>query len=194
MKKFLVIFIFALCINTSSVQAKTVKVVALEDFKSAQPSQTFTVRTIESKQISKTMFLPATTIVSGFIVNVEEAKRGKRDGYIEFVPTALTYEGKTTQLHHSIITAKITDYTPVDPKDATIDAGLKVANFLLKGVISACQFVQGAVTAPSGTRMKSGAMNVYKHSFLTYIEVGDELNVKKGDILTFKIKINKKTN
>lgn len=194
MKKILFAFTFAFFLGTSSVQAKSIKVTAVENFKSTQPSQTFTVQTIESKEISKNIFIPANTTFSGFIVNVEEPKRGKRNSYIEFVPTSLTYEGKTTKLNHPTITAKITGYTPIDPKSATVDVSLKVANFLLKGLISACQFVQGAATAQNGTRIKSGAMNVYKHSFLSYIEVGDELNVKKGDILTFKIKINKKTN
>lgn len=187
MKKFLFIFTFAFFLSTSSVQAKIIKVVALEDFSSKQPSSIFTVQTIESKQLAKNVFLPATTVISGFIINVEEPKRGKRNSYIEFVPTTITYNGKTRKLTHSSINAKVTEYTYTDPKKATIDISLKVANIFLRGLISAAEFVQGAVTAQNGTRIKSGAMNVYQKSFLTYIEVGKELNIKKGDTLKLKL-------
>lgn len=187
MKKFLFIFTFALFLSTSSVQAKTVKVVALENFSSQQPSSTFTVQTIESKQISKDIFIPTNTIFSGLVLKVEDPKRGKRNSYIEFVPTSLTYEGKTTPITHASMNAKIASYTYTDPKTQTLDIGLKVANILLRGLVSVVEFVQGAATAQNGTRIKSGVMNVYNRSFLTYVEVGKELNIKKGDTLTFKL-------
>lgn len=187
MKKFLLIFAF-LIFSVVDVQAKNIKVVALEAFSTQNPSPEFAVQTMRDELLDEETFLPADTLIYGTILRVEEPKRGKRNAYIEFIPNRLVYDEKTVDVKDSNLVGIITGYTPIDPLDLTFNVARKTANFVFHGVVSAAEFALGVVENQEGNRIKSGAMNVYRDSFLSYIEVGEELNVKKGDILIFKIK------
>lgn len=188
MKKFLLIIVSMFFSMFLSAQAQTIKVTALENFSTLNPSTTFSIRTIESKNVSQDIFLPAGTVVSGIIVRVQEPKIGKRNSSFEFLPTYICYNGKNLVINNSKIKAVIIGYEPVEPKDVAFNIARKTANFIFKGVISAVEFIQGACQAESGNRIKSGAMNAYKDSFFSYIEVGSELNINKNDTLFLKIK------
>lgn len=187
MKKFLIILAF-LIFSAMGVQAKSIKVIALEPFSTQNPSSEFAVQTMQDESFDEGTFLPADTLIYGIILRVEEPKRGKRNAYIEFIPSRLVYDDKTIYIKDSKLVAVITDYTPIDPLDLTLNVARKTANFVFHGAVSAAEFALGVVENQERNRIKSGAMNVYKDSFLTYIEVGEDLNVKKGDILIFKIK------
>lgn len=187
MKKFLLILVFLL-FSAVGVQAKNIKVIALEPFSSGHPCRTFAVQTLQDEFLPDDTFLPEDAIVTGQIIQVEAPKRGKRNGYIKFVPQKIVYEDRTINIKNFKFIAIITYYTPIDPIDLTFNVARKTANFVFHGAVSAVEFALGAVENQEGNRIKSGAMNVYRDSFLTYIEVGEELNVKKGDILILKIK------
>ena len=45
------------------------------------------------------------------------------------------------------------------------------------GVSYGISFVDGLVTNPEGNRLKSGAKQVYKDSFLSYVEKGEDIHV-----------------
>lgn len=187
MKRFLIIILSAFLL-TSTVQAQTVKVKAIENFSSTNPKQTFQVQTIKYEQFFGDFFLEPGTVISGYIVKVREPKRGQRDSCLEFMPKTISYAGKTTNINKTEIIGIIKGYEPIDKKDIAIKTGTTVADFFLKGLIDVAEFVQGAVQNKYGGRIKSGAVNVYKNSFFTLIEVGNQLNVKSGDILVLKIK------
>lgn len=187
MKKFLIILAF-LIFSVMGVQAKNIKVIALEPFSSQNPSSEFAVQTMQDESLDEGTFLPQDTLIYGIILRVEEPRRGKRNAYIEFIPSRLVYDDKTIYIKDSKLVAVITGYTPIDPLDLTLNVARKTANFVFHGAVSAAEFALGVVENQDGNRIKSGAMNVYKDSFLTYIEIGEDLNVKKGDILIFKIK------
>lgn len=187
MKRFVVLLFFVI-FSCSGVQAKSIKVVALEPFSTAQPSENFAVQILQDEYLPDDIFLPEDAVVTGQIIHVEAPKRGKRNGYIKFVPKKIVYEDKTIDIKDSKLVAIITYYRPIDPKDLVFTVARKTANFMFKGVVSAAEFALGAIENEEGNPIKSGAMNVYRDSFLVYIEVGEELNVKRGDTLIFKIK------
>lgn len=187
MKRFFVLLAFFI-FSCSGVQAKSIKVVALEPFSTVRPSETFAIQTLQDEYLPDDIFLPEDAMITGQIIHVEAPKRGKRNGYIKFVPQKIIYEDRTIDIKDAKLTAIITYYRPIDPKDLAFTVARKTANFMFKGVISAAEFVIGVVENEDGNRIKSGVMNVYRDSFFVYIEVGDELNVKKGDTLIFKIK------
>lgn len=187
MKKFLLI-IFTLLFLSCSVEAKTLRVLSLKSFSTQMPSPTFAVQTVQRECLTQGVVLESGTIISGIVLKVEPPKRGKRNSYFEFIPTETTYRGKTQKLKHSVIVAQVLGYNPVKPRELAFGITRKVANFFLKGAISALEFADGAIEAQDGQRIKSGAMKAYKDSFFSYIEPGKELNIERGDILTLKIK------
>lgn len=187
MKKILLILsIFILF--SSGAEAKTLRVLSLKSFSTLNPSPTFSVQTVQRECLSQDLVLEPGTIISGIVLKVEPPKRGKRNSYFEFIPTQTTYKGQSEKIKHSVIVAQVVGYNPVKPTTLAFNVTRKVANFFLKGAISAIEFADGAIEAQDGQRLKSGAMKAYKDSFFSYIEPGKELNIERGDILTLKIK------
>lgn len=191
MKKVFILLFFVI-FSCSGVQAKSIKVVALEPFSTAHPSETFAIQTLQDEYLTDDTFLPEDAVITGQIVHVEAPKRGKRNGYIKFVPQKIVYEDKTIDIKSSKLVAIITYYRPIDPEELVMTVARKTVNFMFKGVVSAAQFTLGVIENEEGNRIKSGVMNVYRDSFFVYIEVGDELNVHRGDTLVFKIKKSRK--
>lgn len=188
MKKYLLVIIFIIILSCSSVQAKCLKASAIDNFSTAKPANTFRIKTIESKEISKDIFIPANTLITGIVVDVKQPRRGKRDSNFELLPTSFLYNGKELEINDSKVMIQIKGYKPVDAKDLSFNVVRKVANFCLKGLISAFEFCQGAATAENGQRIKTGALNVYNDSFLVYVETGKELEIHPGDTIVIKIK------
>ena len=56
-----------------------------------------------------------------------------------------------------------------------------VGDYFLQGVSYGISFVDGIVTNNEGNRLKSGVKQVYDDSFLSYIEYGQEIEIKEGD-------------
>lgn len=188
MKKYLLLTLFIIFLFSSYAEAKTLKVVSLKSFSTEFPASTFEVQTIQKEFITTDLTLEQSTVISGIVLRVEPPKRGKRNGYFEFIPTEITYRGVTQKIEHPIIVAKVLGYNPINPKELTFNVARKAANFFFKGAISAIEFVDGAIEAENGQRIKSGAIKVYEDSFLSYVEAGKELKINRGDILTLKIK------
>lgn len=187
MKKIL-LFIFIILFITSSAEAKTIKVISLKSFSTEFPAPTFKVQTIKKEAITEDIILEQNSIISGIVLRVESPKIGKRDSYFEFIPTKITYNGVTQEIEHPVIIVRVLGYNSINPKELTFNVARKAANFFFKGAISAIEFIDGAIEAENGQRIKSGVMKVYKDSFLSYIEAGKELNIKTGDLLTLKVK------
>jgi len=190
MKKKFLIFTFGLFLLTSNAQANTdtIKVMSLEQFSTQNPSSDYKVQTIEREKLSDGTFLETGTIISGHVVRVKPPKRLKRNGYFEFVPDTFSYDGETQIIEKSDMIAKVVGYKPIDPKELAFSAVKTAAGFAVKGATQGISFVEGVAQAENGDRLKSGFINVYKDSPLSYLEVGSELNVNVGDILILKLK------
>lgn len=186
MKKiYLLISIFLLL--TPKVDAKTIKVMAVEQFSTQNPLSTYKVQAIEAQEMKGGLFLERGTIISGSVMKIYAPQRGKRDSYFEFHPTSITYEGKTINIGESKILAKVVGYKPISPEKLAGSVAIKAANFILLGSSQAISFTLGALHAQNGERIKSGLDRMYKDSFVSFIEIGEELNIDVGDILLLKI-------
>lgn len=192
MKKIFLTFTLTLFLLTSSVQAKTFKVVALESFSTEYPQQTFNVQVRQQEVFSKDLVIEEGTIISGRVVKISKPKRGKRNAYFIFVPTILTYEGKTENLEHLKLSAKVVGYRPVNPEKVVIYAAKKAADLAFKGASLGLSFAEGATQAKDGERIKSGIIKAYQDSPLSFIETGSELDIDTGDTLILKLKKVKK--
>jgi len=189
MKRFLLIFIFALCLLTSSAQAKTIKVFALENFSTLSPPAYFGVQIIQTEYLSNGIFLEKGSILSGSVVEVYRPKFGKRDSSFEFQPILLTYGGKATNISHSKMVAEVVAFKPIDPQKLAGNVAIKSANFVVLGSSQAISFTMGATKAAEGSKIKSGLDRMYKDSFISLVEAGKELDIRRGDILIIKLKV-----
>lgn len=187
LKKIISVF-FILFIFSQNVQAKTIKVEAMEGFYTNPSTTTLTVRTLNDETINK-QFVEAGTIISGVIIKIHDPQRGKRNGYLEFIPNSWMSKQSNEFINISCKGhAQIVGYSPKNPKDVTIDVTKKVANFFLKGAITVGEFAHGAITADDGERFKSGVNEAYKNSFFSLVEYGNVIKINKGDILILKLK------
>ena len=62
----------------------------------------------------------------------------------------------------------------------------------MKGLSTGVAAIEGAVKNEEGNRIKSTAVSVYEASPLSYIEKGEELDIKSGESFFLKFPSNKK--
>lgn len=189
MKKFLFVIVFILLFMGSNVYAETVRVKALAPFSTQNPSAIFTAEVVETEVFKSGFILYSGSVISGKVVYVAPPKRGKRDAYFEFLPTSFTYEGVTKTAKKPMAIAKVVAYSPIDTKKLAGKAVKTAASLFVKGASLGISFVQGVAQADEGeNKIISGVEKTYKDSPLSYIEVGDELNIDVGDELVLIVK------
>lgn len=191
MKKILFkIAIIALISNstTANAQAQTIKAESMEDFTTAAPAITFSVKITETCNLPDGTILEEGAIVSGLVTKIKHAKRLKRDGYFEFIPNEITTNGQSKKIELPKTYAKVIDCEPLNTKQLAGNAAKFAAGMMLKGASQGISFVQGVSQAEDGERLKSGLTKVYKDSPLSYVEEGSELNIQSGDTVILIIK------
>lgn len=184
-------FVTLLCIlifSTSIVLAETIKVTSFEPISSREPFETYQIKTMEKCKFKNGVVFDEGAVITGKTINVKSSRRGKRDAYIEFKPTQYESNGQTLNLHNEKIKAKIVRHNPLDMGEATTFIALNVVECFLPGVFEVHSFMKGYQGADEGTKMKSGFVQMYKDSPLSFIEKGNEINTEPGDILLLKIK------
>lgn len=187
MRKILLL-IFILCFFSLNVEAKTFKVISLKTFSTEMPSPTFAVQTIQKEILTSNFVLPKGTIIFGIVLKVNSPTIGKRNGTFEFIPTETIYKGVATKINHPTMVAEVVGYNSIGKRQIAFDTAKKTANFFLRGAISVFEFADGAINAQDGQRIRTGVKKAYNDSFLSYIEPGKELHVRRGDIIILKIK------
>lgn len=188
MKRKILIVAFFILFLPLGVFAKTIKVLSLDEFSTEYPSSTYSVQTIQQEVLQDGTVIEEGTVISGHVLSVQNAKRLKRDGYFEFIPTTFMYRGEYINNIPSGIVARVVDYEPLEPQEFVLSVAKKAAGFAVKGATQGISFVEGVVKADEGERLKSGIVKVYKDSPLSYIEAGSELYVKRGDVLVLQFK------
>ncbi len=162
-----------------------------------------------TKQVPKllTLKVPAQEIGGGSIqlekeilirvkvLEVNEAKRGKRDGYVTTKLLAYTVpslDNETVDLSERNIEFKIKRYSEKDFKGLAKNAATAVVGqvagipFLSQGVAA----VKGAVKPMEGkSRIKSAGISVYESTPFSYFNKGENLDLSIGDKLTLSFKI-----
>lgn len=189
MKKFLLVFVLISFLMPQSVQAKTIKVISLQNFSTAFPLEFYNVETLEEINLGNGIILQPGTIVAGKVIKIDKPKRGKINARFEFVPALISYKGAVQKIENPNYTAEIIGYRKIDPEQAAIYVAKKATNFIFLGASLGVSFVQGAMDeAREGERVKSGLIQVYKDTPLSFVEVGSDLNIETGDALKLKLK------
>lgn len=175
--------------------AATVTGTALTNFSTEEPTCYFTVKLDQETELTKYIILPAETILSGRVVEVENGRRGKRGAYFVFTPTTYSNETGTFEFRNKNIDIKVSQYKPLDKgetaKSLATSGATTVASHVLRVPLlsEGVSFVKGVAKPQdvSKNRIANGFTQVYKDSPLSYVEKGDELNIVAGQQIKLKI-------
>lgn len=174
-KNFYFVFLIVLSGMFAKTYAQIVEVMSLNDFSTAEPPKTISVKLIEPLELKNMQILDSGIILNGDLVDVISPKRLKRDAGFSFKPVTYTdLDGNTQNLDSNII-AKYTK--PVDKGGLAKNAALSVGNHFIKGLSMGVTAVKGAVQNEEGNRLKSSAKSVYEASPFSYAEKGEDLYI-----------------
>ena len=188
MKKILFTFILSMFLLTSAVYAKTVKAVALSNFSTLYPSRNFKAQIIENKKLSRKIKIKAGVVLSGEVISIEHAKKFKKDAKFKFLVKQISFGKDKRKIKDSKIIVTVVGYSPINPKPLIFCAAKTAASFFVIGASQGISFVQGITEAEEGDRFKSGVLRVYNDSPFSYLKVGDELDIRRGDFLILNIR------
>lgn len=184
-QKFLYLCFFILLTGAFSISyAQTIEVSALEDFSTAEPPKTISVKLVEPLEFTEPNVLTSGSILKGNLIDVVSPKRLKRDAGFSFQPTE--YIDLNGEIHpiNSYITASYTQ--PIDKGLVAKNTALGVGNFFVKGLSMGVAAVSGAVKNTEGNRFKSSAKSVYESSPFSYAEKGEDLFIKTNQSFFLK--------
>ena len=169
--------------------AQTIAVKALEDFSTENPPETLSVQALESLYLKDASLLFKNgEIISGKIVDVKDPKRLKRDAKFSFLPQSVkSCDGSVKEITGNY-PAKYT--TVLNKAEMAKKAALGVGNHFVKGLSLGYSAIEGAVKNEQDNRFKSGLNSVYEETPFSYVEKGEDINIKKGQIFLLNFKIN----
>ena len=191
MKKIL-LFLF-LSLNLVAFGSDKLQVKALTDFSSINPSSYFDATLVKDGTIND-MFMIKGDVINCRIIKVTDPKRAKQNAKI-YMQVMSYKDKKGTHDFQEVYIAKYAktaltkdEIKNIPPKTIVKKTASAVGNFFVKGFSYAVSFVDGFSENEENNRLKSGAKKVYKDSFLSYIEEGSEVEIKKGDVFYLIIK------
>ena len=161
---------------------------ALEDFATANPTETIKIQAIRDFEISKDNIINKNSIIEGS-VTVKPRKRLKRNATFTFYPSSYTYENERTEIKDNIKGKYIK--TP-DTKNMAKSAALKIGSKFIPGVSAGYYLVNGAVNNEEGNRAKSAVYSLYENSPLSLWKMGKDIEIKKDDNFYLYLKKYKK--
>ena len=188
---FLAGVIFPVFSNENEVDTTNKVIVeSLEDFLVDNNCNTVKFKVLKENSFENGITFEKDSIISAKAAKVVEPKRGRRNGYLVIAPESYTVPSKNNKnikINDEYWFANVVGYKPFDVKKAAFGAGLGVAGHFIKGIGQIFYFGKGIIAPNEGEgRLKSGAKNVYENSPLCYIEEGEEVNIKTGDVLLLK--------
>ena len=192
MRKLFLILSLSLCLSANASDKLHVK--ALQDYSSQNPSETFKVEAIEDGAMGEIPILKG-DIINCTLQKTKDAKRAKIDAKIYF--NIESYEDKKgihklsqnlTAKYAKTVINKEEVKKKVTPKKAVKTTAKVVGGAFVEGASYIVSFADGIITNNENNRLKSGVKQVYDDSFLSYIEEGDEVEIKTDDTFYFIIK------
>lgn len=166
-----------------------IAVESLNSFSASDFNSEFEVKVLEGNSFDNGVVIENGSIIKGQAVEIVDAKRGKRDAYIVLKPISYTVPSKGTikEFEDADWLADVIGYKPFDAKSVAMSAGTTVAGYFIKGIGQVFYFAKGVISPQEGeNRLKSGAISVYENSPLSLIEEGENINIKKGDLLVLR--------
>ncbi len=191
MKKRILTLLFILFFITTPAFAVSVKVSAMQEFTTVQPAETLKVMTLEPVEFKNGLLFPEGTIIKGEIFDVKQPKRGKLNASFKFKPIYYSYNGQKKELTESGLTAKYAPYKELNKAELATSAVSTAGSMIFKipGFSEAISFTKGFIKNPDNNRLKSGAKQIYKDSFFSYIEEGKDVSIKKDEMFILKFKL-----
>ena len=193
MKKLFNLFVL-LALSTSAVfAAENVKVSALENFSTLEPTSHINVKVLSNTKLGQ-YELSEGDVLNCEVLKVSHATRGKRDASFVVKPVSITANEETIQIEEDFVggySKKVLskeELKNLDATDVAIGATKKVGGYFIKGFGQGISFAQGVVQNGGEKPIRSGLKKVYKDSPLSYVEVGQELSITPDDTFYFVFK------
>lgn len=193
MKKQIFIYVLILLLSNTALSvhcAESIRVTALTEFASNNPVKTMKVMAIEKYQFKNGIVFEDGTVIYGNIVDVKQPKIGKLNASFKFVPVSYTYNGKTTEIYDTDFVAKYAEDKPLNKGEIATAAATTAGSMILKipGFSQGISMIKGMYKNTENNRLKSGVVQVYKDSPLSYVEEGKDIIIKKDTIFVLKFK------
>ena len=192
MKKLFLFLTLMLTISANASQKLYLE--ALEDFNSLNPKETFSAMVIEDNEIEG-INLSSGNKINCVFQEKKEAKRAKIDAKIYFKLESYENNEGIHKLPQNLnakyaknVLNKETIKRNVTPKKAVKTAVSVAGGAIVEGGKYIVSFADGVITNEEGSRLKSGAKQVYDDSFLSLVKYGEEIDIKIGDKFYFVIK------
>ena len=187
----LYILIFLCFLTTMPVHAaKSVKVQAVTEFNSLRPVSTMKVIVLERAEFKNGLVFEDGTLLYGDIIDVKQPKRAKLNASFKFKPVTYTYLGKTKKIEDPEFIAKYAEFKELDKLGIATSAATTAGGMLFHVPLlsQGVSLVKGMWKNPENNRIKSGVVQVYKDSPLSYIEEGKDIEIKKDTVFILKFK------
>lgn len=182
-----VAFVLSISVSNAAVQ---MKVAAQQSFSTENPGQYIKVSVLHDTVLGK-YDLKANDMLKCRVLQVTDPKRGKRNASFYVQPICFSDYGKVTQINEEYYgkyskTVLSKEEIKNLPKGKIIkSAALTVGSYFVKGLSTGVSFAQGVIQNDEDNRLKSGVVQAYKDSPLSYVEKGEELSINPGDEFYF---------
>lgn len=194
-KKFVLLVICFLIQISAAHAAVQMKVIAINEFRTDKPSDSLDVRVVNETLLGK-YTLGVNSVLHCKVLKVIDPRRGKRNASFYVQPIYYIENDKTVNIEDEIY-GKYSKFVLSKEELKNFPtfkfmktAALTVGNYFIKGISIAYSFGEGVVKNEQDNRLKSGVVNAYEESPLSYIGEGEQLDIKVGDdfYLVFKMK------
>ena len=195
MKKILLILALMFFQITACHAAVQMKVVALEEFKTDAPSETIKVKVLQDTVLGS-YDIGVNSILECQVLRIVDPKRLKRNASFYVKPLSYTVDGTVCEIEeeyygkYSAFVLSKEEIKEIPAGKVIKKAAMTVGDYFVKGLSTCVAFVQGFAKNKKDNRLKSGVVNAYEESPLSYISEGQQLDIKVGDdfYLVFKTK------
>lgn len=193
-KKLFILFSVLILHVSASFGAVQLKVSSQQEFRTDNPSEYIKVKVNKDTTLGK-YELKQNDILKCKVLQVVDPKRGKRNAVFYVQPVCYSDYGKVTQINDEYYgkyskTVLSKEEIKNLPKGKIVKgAALAVGSYFIKGLSTGVSFAQGVIQNEEDNRLKSGVVQAYKDSPLSYVEKGEQLDINIGDefYLVFKL-------
>lgn len=188
MKKILLISTLLL-ITAQPLLAKNVKVEAMSDFSTLNPSKTWSVKIVEGFTTKEGLNVKKGAIITGDIENVKDPARLKRNASFIFIPTYYNDIDGQVYIIKKDFSGKYSSKSDMTTGKMIKKGAITAGNHLINGAFGpGIALIEGAVKNEKGNRAKSAVVSAYESTPLSYANKGKNIEVKKGQqfIMSFK--------
>ena len=198
--KFLIsLMTFIISVAAANAASYKVHVIATEQFNTAQPAQKISVKVLEAAELGNYSLSPKDVLYCD-VIKVTDPKRGKRSATFAVRPDHFVKDSETVKIsdnfygkYASRVISK-EELKNVDAVKVGKKAALTVGSHFVKGLTTGVTLAEGMIENEEGNRLESGVKKVYKESPLSYVEKGQELEIKTGDSFYLIFKPSKSKN